>query len=93
MGGGGLECWGNPWTHVQQMVVRMLEVDGPPEIFWLMLQFSRTPLCPLFDHISVRKHTGPGDCQGQEVALMMKKTLYGAEINRFASSPCFFRPD
>lgn len=41
-----MERWGNPWTHVQEMVVRMLEVDGPSEVFWLMLQFTGDP--PVF---------------------------------------------
>lgn len=80
-------------------VVRILEVDGPPEVFWLIYQFTREPPTPLevtqplFDHFGVSEYTDPGVCHGQEVALMLKKTLYGAEINLFASWPCFLRPD
>lgn len=79
-------------------VTRILEVDGPPEVFWLTYQFTRGPPVPLevirllLDHFGVRKCTDLGVCQGQEVALMMKKTLHGAE-NLFASWPCCLRPD
>lgn len=63
---------------MQEMVVRMLKVDGPLEIFWLMLQFTREPPCVSCLIISVlgstlaRRMPGPGGSSDDEKKPFME---------------------
>lgn len=86
------EAWSTGVTHGLMGRRRGQNTRGgwAPRSFLAHIPVQGTSCAPgshsASDHFGVRECTDPGVCQGQEVALVMKKT-YEAEINILAPGP------